>query len=80
MVERGKSRKGVIQKPKSGAFVILKRYIYIMKCIMNFIKGLFYLKCNKCKFGRIKHDHSELIIGGVWIEVYECDYCKSQYV
>lgn len=50
-----------------------------MNRIIERIRDILYIHCEKCKAGRIRHIGSDWT-GRVWIEVYECDNCKTQFI
>ena len=45
----------------------------------RFFRNLFTNECPKCKIGRVSYIGDDWT-GSVWISVYECNKCKSEYV
>ena len=54
----------------------------ISGCYMSFLYWLdnwLHPLCHKCNKGRVKHNRSEWT-GNVWIEVYQCNKCKTEFI
>ena len=37
-------------------------------------------KCPECEEGRLRHAGDDLVSGGVWLSVAECDRCGKEFV
>lgn len=47
--------------------------------VVRFFRNLFTSECHKCKKGRIRYIGDDWT-GNVWLNVYECDKCKEEFV
>jgi len=47
--------------------------------ILRFFRNIFTTECPKCKKGRIKYIGDDWT-GHIWINVYECNKCKTEFV
>ena len=48
--------------------------------IVRFFRNLLTTECPKCKKGRVRYIGDDRTAGHVWISVYECNKCKTEFV
>lgn len=50
-----------------------------MRAIKEFFRKLFTIQCPACKNGRLTNTRV-VFVGGVQVNIYECDLCKKRFV
>ena len=51
----------------------------IANVMVRFFSNLFLIRCPKCKQKGVKYIGDDWV-GNVWISVYECKKCKTEFV